>query len=348
MRAERDLVRHCHTDLDVDALQRQVLRSLRRLMPVDAAFIATADPETLLFTGMHIEEPLSAAASLFLDNEFGGRDVNRFAELAKATRHVGSLDAATRADRAASGRYRDIMAPLGLGDELRAALTVDTECWGYLCLHRADHPTGFTAAEAAIVARVAPHIAQALRRATMLAVPGAAEPGPPGVVLLADDLTLVAGTAAADDLLARVAPDNATTLPLPAAAYAAAAALVQVERGTAPPEVVPTGRIRTRDGHWLTVHASRLLAGEPHIALVIEAARPRPATPALLAAHGLTPREAEVARLVLRGESTRAISDTLHISTHTVQDHLKSVFDKVGVRSRRELVGVLLGGRPAS
>jgi DNA-binding CsgD family transcriptional regulator len=45
---------------------------------------------------------------------------------------------------------------------------------------------------------------------------------------------------------------------------------------------------------------------------------------------------------VLRGVSTRAISDTLHISQHTVQDHLKAIFDKVGVRSRRDLVGQLL------
>lgn len=314
-------------------------------MPVDAAFIATADPETLLFTGMYVEEPLNAAASLFLDNEFSGRDVNRFAELATSTQHVRSLDAATRADRAGSGRYRDIMRPLGLGDELRAALIVDAECWGYLCLHRTDHPIGFTAAEAATLARVGPHIAQAMRWATMLPVVDAAgELGPPGVVLLADDLTVVASTPAADELLSRVASDHITTLPLPAAAYAAAAALVQVERGTAPLDVVPSARLRTRDGRWLSVHASRL-AGEPWIALVIDAALPRPATPMLLAAHGLTAREADVARLVLRGESTRAISDALHISAHTVQDHLKSVFDKVGVRSRRELVGVLLGGR---
>ena len=64
----------------------------------------------------------------------------------------------------------------------------------------------------------------------------------------------------------------------------------------------------------------------------------------LLRAHGLSPRELEVATAVLRGESTKAVSGMLHISTNTVQDHLKAIFDKVGVGSRRELVGRMLGG----
>ena len=62
----------------------------------------------------------------------------------------------------------------------------------------------------------------------------------------------------------------------------------------------------------------------------------------LLSAHGLTAREADVARLVLRGLSTTAIADNLHISGNTVQDHLKAVFDKTGVRSRRDLIGQFL------
>ncbi len=62
----------------------------------------------------------------------------------------------------------------------------------------------------------------------------------------------------------------------------------------------------------------------------------------MLAAYGLSARETEIALLVLRGGSTRLISNTLHISAHTVQDHLKSVFAKTGVSSRGELVGHFL------
>ena len=44
-------------------------------------------------------------------------------------------------------------------------------------------------------------------------------------------------------------------------------------------------------------------------------------------------------QLVLRGLSTAEVSEELHITPNTVRDHFKSIFDKVGVRSRRELVG---------
>jgi DNA-binding CsgD family transcriptional regulator len=80
------------------------------------------------------------------------------------------------------------------------------------------------------------------------------------------------------------------------------------------------------------------------IAVVLEPARAADALPVTLLAHGLTSREAQVAQLVVRGHSTRQIVEQLHISRHTVQDHLKAVFDKTGVRSRRDLVAFLLGG----
>ena len=344
--AERDLVRHCHSGLDVGRLQRQVLQSLRRLMPVDAAFFATADPTTLLFTGAHAEEPLAAAQSLFLDNEFDGNDVNKFSLLATSATHVASLDGATRRDRPSSARSRDIMRPLGLGDELRAALITGSQCWGYLCLHRADHPLGFTQSEAALMARLGPHIAHALRQAMLLhRSPTAGDIARPGVVLLAHDLSVVASTPEAEHLLSLVEDDRSTRFPLPVAVYTVAAALEAVEHGAAASDVLPSARVRTTVGRWIHVHASRLQGapGEDRIAVVVEPAEPHATLPLLLSAHQLSVREAEVTRLVLRGASTRAISDSLHISPHTVQDHLKAIFDKVGVHSRRDLVRQLLG-----
>ena len=98
--AEREIVRHCHSGLDVGPLQKQVLQSLRRLMPVEAAFFATADPETLLFTGAYAEEPLGLATPMFLANEFGDDDVNKFTSLA------ASAGATAHRNGSASGRQR--------------------------------------------------------------------------------------------------------------------------------------------------------------------------------------------------------------------------------------------------
>jgi DNA-binding CsgD family transcriptional regulator len=346
-RAEQAVIRACHRGLDVGALRDALLTSLRAVMPVDAAFVATADPETLLFTAAYAETPLDTSTAAFLDNEFGARDVNRFASLATSRRHVAWLDDATGNDRFASPRYRDIMRPLGLGDELRAALVVDGRCWGYLCLHRQDGPLGFTPEDAATIARIGPHLAAGLRQALLLQAAITSDPAAPGVVLLADDLSVIAVTAQAEYLLSLVENRSPQRLPLPVAVYAVATALAALERGTLNDAAQPAARIPTAAGPWLSLHASRLRAevGQGPIAVVVEPAQAQATAPVLLSAYGLTAREADVARLVLRGLSTTAIADSLYISANTVQDHLKAVFDKTGVRSRRDLVGQFLGRR---
>jgi DNA-binding CsgD family transcriptional regulator len=104
---------------------------------------------------------------------------------------------------------------------------------------------------------------------------------------------------------------------------------------------MPRIRLRTASGRWLVLHASRLRAQdtEGQIAVIFEEARPVEIAPLIVDAYGLTKREGEITRLVLRGLSTAEVSKELHITPNTVRDHFKSIFDKVGVRSRREFVG---------
>ena len=94
-------------------------------------------------------------------------------------------------------------------------------------------------------------------------------------------------------------------------------------------------------GQWLVLHASRLAmpGAARQIAVIIEVARPMVVAPLIMAAYDLTPRERTIVGLVFGGRSTEQIAAELYISPLTVQQHLKAVFDKVGIRSRRELVG---------
>jgi DNA-binding NarL/FixJ family response regulator len=55
-------------------------------------------------------------------------------------------------------------------------------------------------------------------------------------------------------------------------------------------------------------------------------------------ACGLSRRQRELAVLVVQGLDTQTIASQLCISSYTVQDHLKSIFDKIGVHGWLELV----------
>lgn len=58
---------------------------------------------------------------------------------------------------------------------------------------------------------------------------------------------------------------------------------------------------------------------------------------------GLTRAEIRIARLVVQGRSNREIAHALSISVHTVRHHVQHIHDKVGVRSRTQLMETLRG-----
>jgi DNA-binding CsgD family transcriptional regulator len=340
-RTEQTIIRLCQAGLDPHTLQIEVLRRLRKIIPIDAAFCATVDPATLLFTGSMTEEIPESVTPAFLSNEFLQDDVTKFVHLARSARPVQSLYQATHHKPDRSPRYRDILAPIGFGDELRAALRVGSVTWGVMCLHRDLTGSGFTPAELTMLERIVPHLAVGLRTALFIEQT-CAEPGPdgPGLVVLAEDLSIAAVTAPAAEWLTEVSDWPRGSTP-PHAVLAVAARLLALEHTTERmAELMPRARVQTRSGRWLMLHASRLSspAGSGQIAVIVEPAAPADVAPLLLQAYGLTDREAQVAQLVLQGLATSEIAAKLSIAALTVQQHLKAVFDKTGARSRRELV----------
>jgi DNA-binding CsgD family transcriptional regulator len=338
-----ELERLAASGLDVAAFQTEALRRLRSLITIEAAFFATVDPETLLFTGASSEEPLVEAASLFLDNEFGRDDVNKFASLASAGDPVSSLDMATRGDRADSARFREVMAPLGLGDELRVALMSRGQCWGALCLHRAAAATGFDGSEIALVRHIAPLLADGIRRGIAVAAAtrkDMAPPGGAGVIVLGADLSVVSINAAAERWLDDIAGEWPGNFDVPVPVIAAAARVIVPDADGSFESAM--ARLPSKRGGWISVQASPLRGrGQEEVVVLLQPVTTHEVTSMLLAAHGLTPAQRRVAALVLQGRSTAEIVATLQISTHTLQEHLRAVFDRFGVGSRRELVAAL-------
>lgn len=346
-RIRREIVALCHAGLDSVMFRRRVLNALRRAVPVDAAWWATVDPATLLYTSAVRDGMPETSTPRFVENEFLQDDANKFIDLARTQVMVRSLSDATRGDLSQSRRYREILLPLRLGDELRAVLRAGDRYWSFLCLHREPSEVYFSRKEAAFVRDLAPHLAQGVRAGFLLGAATTADDNiGPGLILLADDFSVIGMTPPAEDWIGRLGPeewDHQTELPM--AVYAVAARLRALEQPGEEAPLVPRLRLRTASGEWLVLHASRLNGGMPDspVAVIIEQPTPLELAPLIVEAYGLTERERMVTQMVLQGLSTREIAARLCISTNTVQDHLKAVFDKTGVRSRRELPAQILG-----
>jgi DNA-binding CsgD family transcriptional regulator len=327
----------CRSGLEPAALRAAVLPRLRRAVPVDALWWALVDPATLLFTQAYREEIPVETGSYFVENEFLADDVNKWSDLAHDREGARTLVGATGGDPSSSARYRDIFEPLGLEDELRVVLRSRGSVWGFMCLHR-EHGSAFSAEEVAFTQRIAPHLAEGLRLGLLVqGLESAHLADSPGLILLAADGSVIGKNSAADQWLEELNPTG--TAAIPDEVHALAARLYSL----GPSGGVPQLRTRTRAGRWAILYASWMPnQGHDAVAVIIQQATADQIAPVVMSAYGLTEQERTISGLVFHGLSTQAISEKLHITQHTVQDHLKSIFDKTGVRSRRELVATVL------
>ena len=347
-RSRERLLRVAAAALDPIELRLEVVAELHRAIGFAYWCWTLVDPATLVPTGGMAEHlPFAPDFPRYITLVEREADVNSYRALTCRQPHrpaVGLLGAATGGALWRSVRQREVFAPAGMGDELRIVLRDGRGCWGFLNLYRAAGERTFDPDEGQLAADVAPALTAALRRSLHRGPPGwDVGDEPPGVLILDDDLRLRAQTPAARQWLAALpgaVPSAAPPLPTPV--YAVAARLLGQEAGV-DPHRPPRSRVRLASRRWAVLHAARLEGAGGGIAVTIEQARPSEVLDLLYQAWELSPRERALVDLVQVGLDTGQIATRLCITPHTVQDHLKAIFEKVGVHSRRELVGGLVG-----
>jgi DNA-binding CsgD family transcriptional regulator len=269
-------------------------------------------------------------------------DVNKTAELATRPCPVAALGLATGDDPARSLRWSELLATGGVGDELRAGLVADGTWWGCLALYRARDSAPFSGEDVSAVAGLVHPIAKAIRSTWTERSPApSGVDEPPGSLVVTAEGRVVTATASADHWLGSL---DATLRDSGTLVHALVARLGDTIGPYRPAEAAHT-LVRGVDGAWLELHACPLgsSVGGGEIAITVQAAKPATVRELLLRAYGLTPRERQVADLVLAGRTTPDIATALFLSPHTVGDHLKAIFAKTGVHTRTELAHRLAG-----
>jgi DNA-binding CsgD family transcriptional regulator len=304
----------------------------------------TLDPVSLLITS-HYHPGLIEFPAYWLAEEYYGDDVHRLVDVVGSAAGISTLHEVTGGDPTSSPRWhRNIT--VGGDQELIARLRDRSgHTWGALGLYREPGRPLFDGTDKRFVQAVAPLLAEGARRALLVGEATDPEtPDAPGLLVLSGPRTggcwtVDSATPGVERWLSQLPDGDWRSGRLPSAVQSVAGRALRGADNPARPPQAAVARAHTRSGTWLILHGSALgTGGRPAIAVIVEPAHPARINPLLMSAYGLTERERNVTRLVLQGNSTAQIAETLVLSAHTVQQHLKNIFAKTGVRSRRELI----------
>ena len=153
--------------------------------------------------------------------------------------------------------------------------------------------------------------------------------------------------AAAERLLGDVRGLHFTSVVSPEDTHRARELFARKVLGTSP-ATDAAGVLLSTDGTRVPVEISAVpLMGGARVVGVFGLIESRPGEPDITPQPHLTPRQAEVLRLLEQGRSTRQIAAELHLSTETVRNHIRSLLRALGVNSRLEAVAAAKAARSA-
>jgi len=299
----------------------------------------TLDPASLLVTS-HFHEGLDQFPAEALAQEYYGDDVHKLVDIVRSASGLSTIHEATNGDPSGSPRWQFNMSMGGDQEMIARLRTKQGETWGALGLYREPGTPMFADAEKEFLSAIGPHLAAGARSAMTLGEAKDPEvPDAPGLLVIDDTWEVRSATPGAEHWLARLPDGDLAAGRLPSSVVAVAAQGLQsiTQHGAG---AVAFSRVMAEDGTWILLHGAPLSGEDQHrVAVIIEPAHPARIYPLLMSAYRLTERERDVVELVLTGSSTNEIAAALFLSPLTVQNHLKNVFEKTGVRSRRDLVG---------
>ena len=337
-RVRREIAALAASGLGVSELHAAAQAAVQQSVPFDEACWAGVDPGTIAMTSVtnwH-EWPVPEEYALrFAESEYTGSEPNTFARLVLRPRPVARISDAAHRDVVRSVRLNDLLRPQGLEHELRAAFRVDEACWGVGSLFRGQGQD-FTDREVEFLGALTATLAAASRIAVRAGHRAQRSAEGPVIVLVGPHGELRAGTSAAASWLAEL--EDAAPGRFSMVLYGVVAGARAAPSGTA------RGRMRDAGNNWVVLQASRLITGDDpgQMVVTVEPLTTYDLVSLLLTAYGATARERDVCLEVIAGATTAEMASRLFISPYTVHDHLKSLFEKVGVGSRGELVAKLL------
>lgn len=320
-------------DVSLPERGNAVSAALQANLAHDGYCLIGFDPTTHLRVFHTSQHALLGVERELTHNEHVEHDLNRFTSLGRRDVPVGTLGAGGIRERH-SPRLHEMLRPQGFGHEMRIALTHGGTLWGALVLvrERGGRPFDDTEIETA-AACIAPLTAAVRAASRDFDVEPSCLPLPPAVVLVNADGTAAAITADANLWLDDMSIWHRRTdeHPLPWILLEVAAAT----RTMAEPNAHPSATLRCRSGRWLTVSGSSL--GNGQVAVVLHSPTGRQLLPIFSAQHDLTRREGQVVHEIISGRPLKQIARRLHLSQHTVDDHLKNIYRKTRSNGRNEL-----------